>query len=126
MLSDHAPGLVKFCKDINILQFFCIRHIINSIGPMSFFGKLAMKLLMSQSEPLFVANYQYVMKNTNGCFQINKEPLEKVLKHCIISISDDQIVANPNVDDESLKKTVLVNRHISQLHLITPKDYTCI
>lgn len=56
--SDHAPGLVKFCKDINILQFFCIRHIINSIGPMSFFGKLAMKLLMSQSEPQFVANYQ--------------------------------------------------------------------
>ncbi|KAK8866548.1 hypothetical protein M9Y10_009512 [Tritrichomonas musculus] len=74
-----------------------------------------MKLLMSQSEPQFMANYQYVMKNTNGCFQINKEPLEKVLKHCIISISDDQIVANPNVDDESLKKTVLVNRHISQL-----------
>ena len=126
MLSDHGPGLVKFSKDINILQFFCIRHIINSIGPVSFFGKFAMKLLMSQSEPQFMANYQYVMKNTNGCFQINQEPLEKVLKHCIISISDDQIVANPNVDDESLKKTVLVNRHISQLHLITPKDYTCI
>lgn len=33
-----------------------------------------------------------------------------MLKHCIISISDDQIIANPNVDDESLKKTVLVNR----------------
>lgn len=68
MLSGQGPGLVKFCKDNNILQFLYIRHIINVIGPKSFFRKLAMNLLMSQSEPQFVANHQYVMKNINGCF----------------------------------------------------------
>lgn len=66
VLSDQGPGLIKFCHDNNLVQFFCLRHVINLVGPKSFFGKLIRKLLMSQTEPEFVDNHEYTIKALNG------------------------------------------------------------
>lgn len=49
VLSDHGKGIEKFCKVRKIIQYLCIRHIINIVGPNSFLGKLTGKLLMSQT-----------------------------------------------------------------------------
>lgn len=110
ILSDQGQGLIKFCKDNNLNQFYCIRHIINLIGAKSFFGKLVRKLLLSQKEPEFVCNHNYVIQTLNGYFQVNKNIPDKVLKYCFVCIQEDKIIADPNVDDALLNKTVLFNR----------------
>lgn len=110
ILSDQGPGIIKFCKDNNLNQFFCIRHIINLVGANSFFGKLVSKLLMSPTEPDFVKNHQYVIKALNGFYQVEKKLPDKVLKYCFVCISDDKVIADPEVDDDLIKKTVLFNR----------------
>lgn len=110
VLSDQGSGIIKFCKDNSLDQFFCIRHIINLIGAKSFFGKLVSKLLMSQTEPEFVANHQYAIKALNGFYQVQKQIPDKVLKYSFVCISDEKIIADPNVDDDLIKKTVLFNR----------------
>ena len=65
---------------------------------------------MSQTEPEFVSNHIYVIKTLNGYFQVNKNIPDKVLKYCFVCVQGDQIIADPNVDDALLNKTVLFNR----------------
>lgn len=81
VLSDQGLGLIKFCHDNNLIQFFCLRHVINLVGPKPFFGKLIRKLLMSQTEPEFVNNHQYTIKTLNGYYLVNKNIPSKVLKY---------------------------------------------
>ena len=80
------------------------------VGAKSFFGKLVQKLLMSQTEPEFVEKHEYVLKSLTGYYQVTKNLPTKVLKYCFACISSDQVIADPNGDDELIHKTVLFNR----------------
>lgn len=102
-------ALVNY-HDNNLVQFFCLIHVINLVGPKSFFNKLIGKLMMSQTEPEFVANHGYTIKTLNGYYLVNKNILSKVLKYSFTAISNDGIIADPNVDDELFFKTLLFNR----------------
>mgnify|MGYP006962170302 CR=1 FL=1 len=68
---------------------------------------------MSQTEPEFVEKHEYVLKSLTGYYQVTKNIPAKVLKYCFAFISNDQVIADPNVDDELINKTVLFNRRIS-------------
>ena len=56
ILSDGGSGLEKFAKELNLTQFLCIHHLLKMVGSSTFLGKLASKILMSQTEELFLEN----------------------------------------------------------------------
>lgn len=56
VLLDQGPGIQKFCTELQIVQYFCIRHIINTVGANSYLGKLTGRLLMSQTKEYFDRN----------------------------------------------------------------------
>jgi hypothetical protein len=53
VLSDKGGGLIKFCEDHDIPQFFCHRHIIEFFGAASTAGMLASRVLRIQKEANF-------------------------------------------------------------------------
>ncbi len=110
VLSDQGPGLIKFCKDYKLTQFFCIRHLINLIGPKSFFGKLVSKLLMSQTEEEFRKNHIYAIKIINGYYQQKKDIPEKVMQYCFLTISDGKIISQPILNTSLFTQRVLYYR----------------
>ena len=69
-----------------------------------------MKLLLSQTEPEFVSNHNYVIQTLNGYFQVNRNIPDKVLKYYVVWIQEDIIIVDPNVDDSFLNKMILFNR----------------
>ena len=112
VLGDQGSGLIKFCNDLNLTEYFCIRHIINKIGANSILGKLASKLLMSQSEEEFKINMIKVIKTATGYYKERKKISEKFLEHCFLAINNDTIVENPNINQVLFDKTVLYKRSV--------------
>jgi hypothetical protein len=55
VLSDKGQGLIQFCKQYQIEQFFCHRHIIEMFGAASTAGVLAARVLRIQPEEEFNA-----------------------------------------------------------------------
>lgn len=105
VLSDHGKGIEKFCKVRKIIQYLCIRHIINIVGPNSFLGKLTGKLLMSQTQQMFEKNYSEVLKNAKSYNSNlkNKTINEKFLTYCFLRL-------NLMDDDALFDKIVLYKR----------------
>ncbi len=116
VLSDHGTGIEKFCKDYELKQYLCIRHILNIIGPNSFCGKLASKLLMSQTEEQFSKNYKDIIEITNNYFHNLKSAKEKViinnnfLNYCFLKLDEDNHIVPKEIDQNLYEKIVLSQR----------------
>jgi ubiquitin C-terminal hydrolase len=54
VLSDQGPGLISFCIDHAIRQFFCHRHLIEKFGSSSPAGMLAARVLRLQTRDEFI------------------------------------------------------------------------
>lgn len=111
VLSDHGKGIEKFCKVRKIIQYLCIRHIINIVGPNFFLGKLTGKLLMSQKQQMFEKNISEVLKiaksyNSNLKNNIN----EKFFTYCFLRLNHMNEVVENLDDDVLFDKTVLYKR----------------
>ncbi len=116
VLSDHGTGIEKFCKDYELKQYLCIRHILNIIGPNSFCGKLASKLLMSQTEEQFSKNYKDIIEIANNYYHNLKSSKEKViinnnfLNHCLLKLDEDNHIVPKEIDQNLYEKIVLSQR----------------
>ena len=112
VLSDQGKGIEKFCKQRKIVQYWCIRHIINIVGANSFLGKLTGKLLMSQTPEEFDKHYADVLKMSNSYNENlkNKTINEKFLAYCFLRLNEKNEIVENIVDQKLFDKIVLFNR----------------
>lgn len=119
ILSDHGPGIEKFCTEYSLEQYLCIRHIINIVGPKSFLGKLTAKLLMSQTKEQFENNYDNILKLANAFYNsldlTHKNITLSFLKYCFMKLIPEERKIVKNLENtDLLNKTILYKRgHIA-------------
>lgn len=67
-MSDEDKGLIKFCSNNYLVQFFCIKYIIGKIGAKTVWGKLIGKLLMTYTEEEFNTVHEKNINFANGYY----------------------------------------------------------
>lgn len=104
VLSDEGKGLIKFCSEKLLTQFFCIRHAIGKIGAKSIWGKLIGRLLMAQTEEEFNKFHEKNMKFANVYYKENGKIPEKFLFHSFLEIINNSVIEK-KIDYDSKYKS---------------------
>lgn len=118
ILSDGGSGLEKFAKELNLTQFLCIHHLLKTVGANTFLGKLASKIMMSQTEELFLENVSnsaeiatFYMKSRDG--KINPKFLTTCFMKKAFNEEENEyaIIVDLESNQELIYKTVLCYRN---------------
>ena len=101
ILSDEGSGVIKFATDYELLQFFCMRHLINKFGPSTELGCLVRGLLFSKTRDEFINKWNQKHEDIVEIFNRNNDHLNQFedLFQCKLT---DNGVTEPGFDIQSL------------------------
>ena len=126
ILSDLGKGLRKLCYKRCMKQYFCIRHIINAIGPSSPLGKIAASLLMISTYDVFSRKFAKMIDLAVHFIKGSKNPLPNSNNFCEIfgiQITDDGYVIQSEgfIESHALHRRGIVascSNHVEGRHKI--------
>lgn len=107
VLSDMSDSIIAFCKNHNLENFFCHRHIIQDFGPNSSFGNWSSKILRCKTYNEFMKIREDIIAELE-CFieKINSPQIDHNLQlkidHLRIMLIDPYQFENDDDVDESI------------------------
>ena len=102
-LSDKGTGLEKFCRQNQIRQFYCHRHIIEEFGSSSIYGLICRMILQTEN----LAEFRRQVAECNAMLYCWKEshnvPDQIISKYCNLTnqkLEGQELVWRSTSDDE--------------------------